>query len=82
MVELLSEEVAQDSGGVATADLIGRQGKVDTLEEVPELSHRVLTEHPERTEGDTPQYTPQRNDAIGTPLKDCRTSRRQTNISS
>lgn len=50
MVELLSEEVAQDSGGVATADLIGRQGKVDTLEEVPELSHRVLTEHPERTE--------------------------------
>lgn len=44
MVELLSEEVAQDPGGVATADLIGRQAKVDALDKVPQLGHCVLTE--------------------------------------
>lgn len=47
MVEFLGEEVAQDAGRVATADLIGRQGEVDALDKVPELSHKVLIKHPD-----------------------------------
>lgn len=47
MVELLGEEVAQDTGGVATADLVGGQGKVNALDEVPQLCHSILAEHPE-----------------------------------
>jgi hypothetical protein len=47
MVVFLGEEVAQDTGGVATADLVGGQGKVNALDEVPQLCHRILAEHPE-----------------------------------
>lgn len=47
MIVLLGEEVAQDTGGVAAADLVGRQGKVNALHEVPQLGHCILAEHSE-----------------------------------
>lgn len=47
VVVALGEEVAQDSGGVATADLVGRQTKVDALHKIPQLGHCVQTEPPE-----------------------------------
>lgn len=50
VVVFLREEVAKDAGGVAAADLIGREGEVDTLDKVPNLGHRVLAEHPVRTD--------------------------------
>ena len=46
VVVALGQEISQDTGGVATADLIGRQAEVDTLDEVPQLSHGVLAETP------------------------------------
>ena len=46
IVVALGEEVAQDAGGIPTADLIGRQSKVDTLDKVPHLGHPVLVETP------------------------------------
>lgn len=46
VVVLLSEEVSKDASGVATADLICRQGEVDALDKVPELGHKILAEHP------------------------------------
>lgn len=39
VVVFLGEEVAQDAGGIATADLVGRQSKVDALHKVPQLGH-------------------------------------------
>ena len=51
IVVALGEEVAQHSGRVATADLIGRQAEVDALHEVPQLGHRVQTETPEKPQG-------------------------------
>lgn len=49
VVVLLGEEVAQDAGRVAAADLVGGKGEVDALDEVPQLRHRVLAEHPGET---------------------------------
>lgn len=46
VVVFLGEEVAEDTGGVTTADLIGWQAKVNALYEVPELGHKVLIKHP------------------------------------
>ena len=46
IVVALGKEVAQDAGGIPTADLIGRQPKVDTLDKVPHLGHPVLVETP------------------------------------
>lgn len=46
VVVLLGEEVSQNPSGIATADLIGREGEVYALDEVPQLGHRILTEHP------------------------------------
>ena len=46
VVVSLGKEIAQNSGGVSTADLIGRQAEVDTLDEVPELGHKILIKHP------------------------------------
>lgn len=47
MIVLLGKEVAQDTGGVAAANLVGRQGKVNALHEVPQLGYRILVEHSE-----------------------------------
>lgn len=46
VVVLLSEEVSKDASRVATANLICRQSEVDALDNVPELGHKVLAEHP------------------------------------
>lgn len=46
VVVFLCEEVAEDAGGVSTADLISWQAKVNALDKVPELSHKVLIELP------------------------------------
>lgn len=48
MVVVLGEEVSQDPSRVSTADLERRQAEVDTLDKVPELSYKVLIEHPEQ----------------------------------
>lgn len=50
VVVLLGEEVAEDTGGVSTADLIGWQAEVNALDKVPQLSHKVLIEHPAKRE--------------------------------
>lgn len=47
MVVFLGEEVAEDTSGVCTADLIGRQAEVNALDKVPELGHKILIELPE-----------------------------------
>lgn len=52
VVVFLGEEVAEDAGGIATADLVGGQGEVDALHEVPQLGHSVLAEHPGMGGGD------------------------------
>ena len=49
VVVLLGEEVAEDARRVATADLVGRQAEVETLEEVPQLSREVVRERPTST---------------------------------
>ena len=38
---LFAKRVAQNTSGVATADLVGRQEKVDALEDVPKLRREV-----------------------------------------
>lgn len=48
IIVALGEEVSQDAGGVTTADLIGRQPKVDALDKIPHLSHYILIETPAR----------------------------------
>lgn len=48
IIVALGEEVSQNAGGVTTADLIGRQPKVDALDKIPHLSDRVLAETPTR----------------------------------
>lgn len=48
VVVLLGEEVAKDSGGVATSDLVRRQPEVDTLDKVPQQSWDVIVETPVR----------------------------------
>lgn len=48
VVVVLGEEVSQDPSRVSTADLERRQAEVDTLDKVPELSYKVLIEHPEQ----------------------------------
>lgn len=53
VVVFLGEEVAEDTSGVSTADLIGWEAEVNTLDKVPELGHKVLIEHPKQREGDT-----------------------------
>lgn len=46
VIVALGEEVPQNTGGIAAADLIGRQPEVDALDEVPHLSDLVLAETP------------------------------------
>ena len=46
VVVVLGEEVSQDTVGVATLDLVGRQSEVDALDKVPELGDGVLVEPP------------------------------------
>lgn len=48
VVVILGEEVSQDTSRVSTADLEGRQAEVNTLDKVPELSDKVLIEHPKQ----------------------------------
>lgn len=50
VVVFLGEEVAEDTSGISTADLIGRQAEVNTLDKVPELGHKVLIELPKQKE--------------------------------
>lgn len=52
MVVFFGEEVAENTGWVSTADLIGWEAEVNTLDKVPELGHKVLIEHPKQR-GDT-----------------------------
>ena len=44
IVVLLGEEISQNPSGVCRPDLIGRQGKVNTLGEVPQLGWLVVKE--------------------------------------
>lgn len=46
IIVALGEEVPQNTGGITTADLIGRQSEVDALHKIPHLSHSVLDETP------------------------------------
>lgn len=46
IIVALGEEVSQHAGGITTADLIGRQAKVDALDKIPHLSDCVLAETP------------------------------------
>ena len=46
VVVVLGEEVAQDTVGVATLDLVGRQSEVDALDKVPQLGDGILVEPP------------------------------------
>lgn len=48
VVVFLGEEVAEDTSGISTADLIGRQAEVNALDKVPELGHEVLIELPKQ----------------------------------
>lgn len=52
MIVFFGEEVAENTGRVSTADLIGWEAEVNTLDKVPELGHKVLIEHPKQR-GDT-----------------------------
>lgn len=45
-IEVLGEEVSQDTVWVATFDLVGRQAKVDALYKVPDLGNMILVEPP------------------------------------
>lgn len=45
-IEVLGEEVSQDTVWVATFDLVGRQAKVDALHKVPDLGNMILVEPP------------------------------------
>lgn len=53
VVVFLGEEVSEDTSRVSTADLEGRQAEVNTLDKVPELSYKVLTEHPKQRKDTT-----------------------------
>lgn len=53
VVVFLGEEVAEDTSGISTTDLIGRQAEVNTLDKVPELGHKVLIELPKQKERET-----------------------------
>lgn len=55
VIVALGEEVPQNTGGIAAADLIGRQPEVDALDKIPHLSDLVLAEAPTggRAETDT-----------------------------
>lgn len=44
IIVALRKEVSQNTGGITTADLIGRQPKVDALDKIPHLSNSVFTE--------------------------------------
>lgn len=57
VIVTLGEEVSQHPGRITTADLIGRQSKVDALDKVPHLSHDVLAEAPARS-GEDPRRLP------------------------
>lgn len=46
IVVFLCEEVAQNSSWVCRPDLVGRQGKIHTLDEIPQLSWFVTCERP------------------------------------
>lgn len=46
VVVLLGEEIPQDAGGVTATNLVGREAKVDALDKVPQLGHRILAELP------------------------------------
>lgn len=48
IIVALGEEVSQNTSGITTADLIGRQPEVDALDKVPHLSDCVLAETPAR----------------------------------
>lgn len=53
VVVFLGKEVAEDTSGISTADLIGWQAEVNALDKVPELGHKVLIELPEQWRGKT-----------------------------
>lgn len=48
VIVFLGEKVSKDPCRVSTADLVRRQREVDALHEIPELCHRIVTEHPEK----------------------------------
>lgn len=54
VIVFLGEEIAKDASGVPTADLIGWQAKVDALDKVPELRHKVLVKLPGKKVRKTP----------------------------